>query len=82
MQRGNMNLKAQLDAIFLEQLSLETQEATESELYRTKGWDSFAHMQLMIAIEEKIGFEDLTPETFSTLSSYKKIFEYLSNATK
>ena len=79
--RIDMKLQSTLEAIFLDVLSLEPQNIITAELNQTEGWDSFAHMQLMVAIDENIGLVNVSPEVFASLNSYKKIFEYLNNAT-
>jgi acyl carrier protein len=76
-----MKLEATLETIFIDVLRLEPQNIITAELNLTDGWDSFAHMQLMVAIDENIGLVNISPEVFASLNSYKKIFEYLNNAT-
>jgi acyl carrier protein len=76
-----MKLQSTLENIFLDVLRLEPHNIIEAELNITDGWDSFAHMQLMVAIDETIGLINISPEVFASLNSYKKIYEYLNNAT-
>jgi acyl carrier protein len=75
-----MKLEATLETIFIDVLHLEPKNIITAELNLTDGWDSFAHMQLMVAIDENIGLVNISPEVFASLNSYKKIFEYLNNA--
>ena len=77
----NIKLKSTLENIFLDVLRIDSKNILTAELNLTDNWDSFAHMQLMVAIDETFGLINISPEVFASLNSYKKIYEYLNNAT-
>ena len=72
-----MNHKEELKKIFIESLSIEKEDFSESLKYNSiPQWDSIGHMTLVAAIEEKFKIS-IDTDDIVDLSSFKKSMEIL-----
>lgn len=77
-----VDIDVELKKIFAEALGISGEEVAIAELNKTQGWDSFAHMRLMVSIDSEIGLGQISPDVFASLSSYGKILEFLNDTKR
>ena len=71
------SLQSDLRALLAEIFHLQTSEISpDAQLGELPQWDSMAHMDLMVALEEKYGV-DISAETISQLVSLPAIIAYV-----
>jgi len=75
-----VDIDVALRKIFAEALNIGGDDVVTAELNKTQGWDSFAHMRLMVSIDSEIGFGQISPDVFASLNSYRKILEFLDGS--
>lgn len=63
-------------SLLVDALEIDAMSAVTARLGETKGWDSIAHMRLIMAIEEFTG-RQLDPETIVSLMSIDDVIDAL-----
>lgn len=74
-------VERELKEVFYELFGLgESKVGTETSIDTVEGWDSMAHLNLVIAIEERFSIS-LTPEEVSKMTSYESIKDIITKKT-
>ncbi|MCE7530646.1 acyl carrier protein [Polynucleobacter sp. IMCC 29146] len=81
MERNQINLDSvhiKLIKIFKDKFHLDDVDVFDANIKTVETWDSFSHMDLMIELQFEFKLKELSGEDFSALTSFKKIYDYIS----